>query len=104
VTVALQMASGGDFVKAMVALNQFKATSARDVKRALSYASVRTLQIRLRAPGSGPVSIDLPRAAAEAQASQPPARRPGGAAKDTFDLSSFYSNEGALADSDNNLI
>ena len=104
-TVALQMANGGDFVKAMVALNQFKATSARDAKRPLSYASVRALQVRLRAPGSGPVSIDLPRAAApEPAAAQAPARRPGGGAKDTFDLSTFYANEGALADSDNNLI
>ena len=90
VTVALQMANGGDFVKAMVALNQFKATSARDAKRPLSYASVRALQIRLRAPGSGPVTIDLPRAAApEPAAAQPPARRPGGGAKENFDLSTL---------------
>ena len=105
VTVALQMANGGDFVKAMVALNQFKATSARDPKRPLSYASVRAIQVRLRAPGSGPVSIDLPRAAVpEAAAAQAPARRPGGGPKEGFDLSTFYANEGALADSDNNLI
>jgi hypothetical protein len=105
VAVGLQMANGGDVVKAMVALNQFKATAARDPKRALSYAHVRALQIVLRAPGSGPVTIDLPRAALpETVASQPPARRPGGAAKDGFDLSSFYANEGALADSDQNLI
>ena len=105
VTVALQMANGGDFVKAMVALNQFKATSARDTKRPLSYAGVKTLQVKVRAAGSGPVTIDLPRAAAsEPAAPQPPARRPGGGAKETFDLSSFYANEGALADSDNNLI
>ena len=32
------------------------------------------------------------------------ARRPGGGAKENFDLSTFYANEGALADSDNNLI
>jgi Zinc carboxypeptidase len=105
ITVALRMANGGDFVKAMVALNQFKATSARDVKRALSYASVRAVQVKVHAPGSGPATIDLPRAAGSEQAaSQAPARRPGGAAKDTFDLSTFYANEGALADSDNNLI
>jgi Zinc carboxypeptidase len=105
VTVVLQMANGGDFVKAMVALNQFKATSARDPKRPLSYAGVRVVQIRLRAPGSGSVSIDLPRAAAPEQAAaQPPTRRPGGGAKENFDLSSFYAIEGALADSDNNLI
>ena len=104
-TVALQMENGGDFVKAMVALNQFKATAARDAKRPLSYASVRALQIRVRAPGSGSVSIDLPRAAAPEQGvAQAPARRPGGGAKENFDLSTFYAIEGALADSDNNLI
>ena len=104
-TVTLQMTNGGDLVKAMVALNQFKATSSRDVKRPLSYASVRDVQIRLRAPGSGGVTIDLPKVAApEPAASQPPARRPGGGAKENFDLSSFYSIEGALADTDNNLI
>jgi hypothetical protein len=103
--VTLQMADGGDLVKAMVALNQFKATSARNAKRALSYANIRTLQIRLRAPGSAPLSIDLPRAATpEPSTSQAPARRPGGGAKEGFDLSTFYANEGALADSDNNLI
>jgi hypothetical protein len=106
IVVVLQMANGGDLVKAMVALNQFKATSSRDPKRALSYANVRSLQIRLRAPGSGGATVDLPRAstADAAAATQPPPRRPGGGAKENFDLSTFYSNDGALADSDNNLI
>ena len=107
VVVALQMAGGGDVIKAQVALNQFKATTARDARRPLSYANVRSLQVRMRAPGMGLVSVDLPRAVAAeaaAPAAQPPARRPGGGAKENFDLSSFYSNDGALADSDNNLI
>src|SRR5207244_7093986 len=34
----------------------------------------------------------------------PPGRRPGAGAKDNFDLSTFYANDGALGDSDNNLI
>src|SRR4051812_13296072 len=102
--VSLQMANGADLVKAMVALNQFKATSARNAKRPLSYANLRTLQIRLRAPGSGAAFVDLPRATASETAAQAPARRPGGGAKESFDLSTFYANEGALADSDNNLI
>src|SRR5258708_35264110 len=105
VNVDVQLAGGGDLVKAQVALNQFKAAPSRDPKRALSYANVRDVRIRLHAAGSGVATIDLPKAAApETAATQPPARRPGGAAKDTFDLSSFYANEGALADSDNNLI
>ena len=58
--VEAQMASGGDLVKAQVALLQLKATGSRDPKRALSYANVRTVRIRLRAPGSGGATIDLP--------------------------------------------
>ena len=106
-TVALQMANGGDFVKAMVALNQFKATSARDAEaRRCRTRSVRTVQIRLRAPGSGPVTIDLPTRPRPRRGRLAAARRdgPGGGAKENFDLSTFYSNDGALADSDNNLI
>jgi hypothetical protein len=97
--------SGGEFIKAQVALNQFKATASRDAGRPLSYAHVRELRVRLRSAGAGSVSIDLPRAAAQAADSpQPPGRRPGGAAKEAFDLSNFYANDGALGDSDNNLI
>jgi Zinc carboxypeptidase len=101
-----QMARVGELVKAQVALNQFKATSARDAKRALSYANVRMLQIRLRAAGSAAASVDLPPApaAADAAAAPPPGRRPGGGTKENFDLSTFYAIDGALADSDNNLI
>jgi hypothetical protein len=103
--VDLQMPNGGDLLKAQVALNQFKATAGRDPKRALSFAHVRSLALRLRAPGSRPTTIDLPQAAAaQTAANPPPGRRPGGGAKENFDLSTFYSNDGALSDSDNNLI
>src|SRR5438093_799143 len=107
VVVTLQMPNGGDLVKALVALNQFKATTSRDPKRALSYANVGSVQVRLRAPGSGGAFVDIPRVApaeAATASAPPPARRPGGGAKENFDLSTFYANEGALADSDNNLI
>jgi hypothetical protein len=107
IVVDLQMANFGDVVKAQVALNQFKATSGRDAKRPLSYANVRSVVVRFHTAGSGAISVDLPKAAAAANdsaPSQPPARRPGGGAKENFDLSSFYADEGALADSDNNLI
>src|SRR5262252_3006727 len=40
VVVTLQMANGGDLVRALVALNQFKATTSRSPKRALSYANI----------------------------------------------------------------
>jgi len=106
VIVAAQMARANELVKAQVALNQLKATSARDAKRVLSYASVRTLQVRLRAAGSAGASVDLARAptGADAAPPPPPGRRPGGGAKENFDLSTFYAIDGALADTDNNLI
>ncbi|HEV8345925.1 MAG TPA: M14 family metallopeptidase [Vicinamibacterales bacterium] len=105
VAVDVQLASGGDLLKAQVALSQLKATGGRDPKRALSFANARALAVRLRAPGAGSTTIDLPQAPApQAAATPPPARRPGGGTKENFDLSTFYANEGALADSDNNLI
>src|SRR5439155_20425920 len=107
IVATLQMPNGGDLVKALVALNQFKATTSRDPKRALSYANVRSVQVRLRAPGSGGAFVDIPRVAppeAATSSAPPPARRPGGGAKENFDLSTFYASEGALADADNNLI
>jgi len=106
VVVDAAMANGGDVVKAQVALNQLKAAAARDSKRALSYAQVNSVRIRVHATGAA-ATVDLPRVAAPARpaAPTPPVgRRPGGGAKENFDLSSFYANEGALADSDNNLI
>ena len=106
VTVDVPLATGADLIKAQVALNQFKATGSRDQKRALSYSAVRTLRVRLHSPGAGVAAVDLTRAGSPVveAAAQPPARRPGGGAKENFDLSSFYANEGALGDSDNNLI
>jgi hypothetical protein len=117
VVVALQMANGGDVIKGQVALNQFNATTARDQRRPLSYTNVRSVQVKMRAAGMGTVTVDLPRAGgsatgqpagdgrtADTPPAPPPARRPAGGAKENFDLSTFYSNEGALADSDNNLI
>src|SRR5262249_51281151 len=104
VVVDISLSNGGDLVKAQVALNQLKATSARDPKRPISYPMVRSVAVRLEAPGTGTAPIDLPRAAMPDAPAAPPARRPGGGAKEAFDLSSFYANEGALGDSDNNLI
>ena len=107
VVALVQLANGGDVMKAQVALNQFKATGSRDARRLLSYMNVRSLQVRLRAGGGSPAVVDVPRAAeadSAATAAPPPPRRPGGGAKENLDLSSFYANDGALADTDNNLI
>ena len=105
--IDLQLASN-DVIKAQVALNQMVAIGGRDAKRALSYANIRTLRVRLRGSGAAVSTVDIPRAvgasSADAAPAAPPARRPGGGAKENFDLSTFYANDGALADSDNNLI
>src|SRR5205814_9445229 len=79
--------TGGDFVKAQVALNQFKATAARDAKRPMSYPSAREVRVRLRTVNAGSTTVDIPRAVTPDPPTQPPARRPGAGAKDTFDLS-----------------
>jgi len=107
VVALVQLANGGDVMKAQVALNQFKATGSRDARRLLSYMNIRSLQVRLRTAGAASAVVDLPRAAeadTAAATAPPPPRRPGGGAKENLDLSSFYANEGALADTDNNLI
>src|SRR5206468_4047164 len=101
----LQMARADDVIKGQVALNQLKATGARDPKRALSFTFIRMLTIRLHARGTPATVVNLPRAAAaNIAAAPPPGRRPGSGTKENFDLSSFYTNDGALGDSDNNLI
>jgi hypothetical protein len=103
--VDLQMTRAGDVVKAQVALNQLRATGQRGPKRALSFANVRSLAVRVHAAGAATVTVNLPRAASTETASiQPAPRRPGGGAKENLDLSTFFTTDGALADSDNNLI
>ncbi len=69
--------------------------------RELSYPGVLTLRLEVSAPGTPPHAADIPRAVA------PPAgaagRRPGGA-KNDLDLSSLYTLDGWLGDSDSNLL
>jgi hypothetical protein len=72
----------------------------------LSYAGARTLVVRLAAPGAAPAVVSIPQAAepAPAEPPEPPARRPGGGAKDALDLSTLYSIDGGLGDSNSDLI
>jgi hypothetical protein len=102
--VDVQLPSWGDVIKAQVALNQMVATGGNNPKRALAYANVRSVRVRMRAPGSAATTVDLARGTIPETAVQAPGRRPGGGTKENLDLSSFYGNDGALADSDNNLI
>ncbi len=68
----------------------------------LSYAGIESVRVRLVAPGVRAVDVDLPRRTARVAAPVP--RRPGGANKETLDLSTLYGIEGLLGDADNNLI
>ncbi|HWF84219.1 MAG TPA: hypothetical protein VG222_05215, partial [Vicinamibacterales bacterium] len=102
VIVDVGMATRGDVVRAQLVLSQLKVDGARNPKRALSYAAARALRVHLQAAGTS-ATVELPRVRGTGLRTQPLPRRPGGA-KATFDLSSFYANDGALGDSDNNLI
>lgn len=70
----------------------------------LSYPGARAIEVQLVTAAGAPVSVILPRVEAPPGAELPPGRRPGAGAKETLDLSSLFSNDGLLGDSDNNLI
>ncbi|HWW82901.1 MAG TPA: hypothetical protein VNZ26_04820, partial [Vicinamibacterales bacterium] len=57
VVVDVQVANAADVIKAEVALNQLKISGLVDQKRPLSYPRLRALRVRMRAAGSGLVTI-----------------------------------------------
>jgi len=69
----------------------------------LSYAGVETLRLELSAPGVPETPVDLPPERGRERPG-PIGRRPGGGTKEDLDLSTLYSIDGGLGDSDNNLI
>jgi hypothetical protein len=70
----------------------------------LSYTGVDMLRVRLDAEGAPAPWVDVP-ALRKREAAEPPLpRRPGSGAKENLDLSTLYSIDGGLGDSDNNLI
>ena len=73
-------------------------------KPVLSYPGARALEIRLMAGPAAPVAVIIDRAAAPAAPELPPARRPDAGAKEAVDLSSLFTIDGLLGDSDSNLI
>lgn len=74
-------------------------------ERPLSYPGARAVEVRLAADAGSPVSVVIGRAPESvATDAPPPGRRPGGAAKESLDLSSLFNNDGLLGDSDSNLI
>jgi hypothetical protein len=67
----------------------------------LADVAARAIRIRV-ASDAAPVVVDLPGSGPRPPAWMP--RRPGGGARESLDLSSLFSNDGLLGDSDNNLI
>ena len=74
----------------------------RDANTPLSYPGIRTLRVRLSAPGARTEIVEVPTTARLTPG--PRGARPGSVAKDSLDLSSLYTIEGLLGDSDENLI
>ena len=74
----------------------------REANSLLSYQGVRSLQVRLEAFGVRAELVEVPTTARLTPG--PRGSRPGSAAKDNLDLSNFYTVEGLLGDSDENLI
>lgn len=69
----------------------------------LSYCGLRVIRLRISAPGTRPVDVDIPQADPPTGGG-PLERRPGTGPKQGLDLSGLYGIEGFLGDSDNNLI
>ena len=100
--IAVKVASAADLVKARAALTavatRLPATSASP---ALSYRGVTALRVLLTA-GAARATVEI-KGVAKPEKPQPIARRASGA-KEGLDLSTLYSIDGGLGDSDNNLI
>ncbi|HET7619659.1 MAG TPA: M14 family metallopeptidase [Vicinamibacterales bacterium] len=103
VVVEASFARSADVAAARRALRALRPAGTND-KPALSYEGTRVLEVQLTAPGAPRATAVLEQVKAAEDQDEPPARRPGGGAKDALDLSSLYANAGLLGDSDNNLI
>lgn len=107
VVVVVRLSSIRDMTAAMFALQRVQMDRDRSTLQAralaLSYPGVRTVSVRLGGPDSPSVNIDVPRANS---GTSTPAAVPAApaAAKDRLDLSSLFTPDGLLADSDGDLI
>jgi|CXWL01.1.fsa_nt_gi hypothetical protein len=99
----IELASPADVTRARTALLRIGARATKSEKPALSYRSVALLRLTLTTKAaSAATTVDI-KGVSKPEKAQPIARR-WSAAKSGLDLSSFYSVEGGLGDSDNNLI
>ncbi len=98
----VKLVRAADLLKARAALAAIAARPpASSQPQALSYRGVNSLRIRLNA-GAARATVEI-KGVAKTEKPQPIARRPSGA-KEGLDLSTLYSIDGGLGDSDNNLI
>ncbi|MEO8499649.1 MAG: M14 family metallopeptidase [Vicinamibacteria bacterium] len=99
---SVKVGSGAELVKARAAMTAIAARlPGLKTPPPLSYRGVTSLRVAL-ASGAAHATVDIKGAAKPARP-QPIARRASGA-KDGLDLSTIYSIDGGLGDSDNNLI
>jgi hypothetical protein len=102
VVVGVALPTASDLAKARTTLAGIAARLPKaGAKDALSYRGVTTLRVVL-ASGPTKATVDI-KGVAKPERPQPLARRASGA-KEGLDLSTFYSIDGGLGDSDNNLI
>lgn len=123
VIVSAQLASSADVARSRAALARIRPAvaakpapgpaspsasrpdaAAKPPEFPLSYPGARAVEVRLASGAAAPVSVVVPRAVEPSAPEMPPGRRPGGAAKESLDLSSLFSNDGLIGDSDSNLI
>ncbi len=102
IAVTVKLLRAADLVKARAALAAIAARRpASSAPSVLSYRGVNSLRVRLNA-GAARATVEI-KGVARPEKPQPIARRASGA-KEGLDLSTFYSIDGGLGDSDNNLI
>ena len=102
IVAAVKVAGASDLVRARAALAAIAARlPASATAPALSYRGVTALRVLLTA-GAAQATVEI-KGVAKAERPQPIARRASGA-KEGLDLSTLYSIDGGLGDSDNNLI
>jgi hypothetical protein len=98
---SVSLASGADVVKAKQALSRIAARTPQASSPVLSYRGVASLRLELSS-GAMTATVNVP-GAEKPEGPRPISRRASGA-KESLDLSTLYSIEGSLGDSDNNLI
>ena len=104
--VEVEVGSASDLNRARGALQELvrgRSGMASGAEAPLSYPGARVLRVVLSAPGADTAEVEVPRVESVPKEGPIP-RRPGSAAKEQLDLSSIYTNEGFLGDSDENLI